>query len=480
MRKILWVPLLLGLTALIGACGGDSNSSDGSEPDEGSGTPNRYYFRLVHALPDGPPLFLQDDGVSITGGIDYHGASVVDSRALGGTSDSIEFTVDGRGPDQEVIPDILASEVPIEGNTEYTFVATGQYDAPALLAVPNPRRDRPLDGLFFQFVHAASSAGTVDVYVTSPDVALSATAPVARLAPGEFTESLPLAYQNQRVRLASPGTLDVVFDSGRLDFADDPNRDDDGIEWLIVVADSLLPGSSPVKLIAADNRGTRQILQAGAAAGLRAFHASRVFPDVDVVVGDGFEAPLAQGLQFRQRSSQVAVPAGRVSINVTPAGDPSTFFFEDTISTSPGASYQLFLAESDDGSPASFRLGGEPRSVSTESWLRFVNAAAESDFFSVYIGETADDPPNEDDRRIRDLRYGEFVDYLRLAPGTYEVTLTERFYQAEDDPADAEETITIGPFAFEALPGGVKTLVILPPTTEGGPETLEVFDDLAP
>ncbi len=479
MRKIFIVPWLLGLTALIAACGGDDSPAD-SGPDEGSGTPTRYYFRLVNVLPDGPPLFLQDDGITISATIDYHLSSPVGSRGLGGTSDSIEFTIDGRGPEEEVISDILASEFTVQGNTEYAFVATGQYDTPSLITVPNPRRDRPFDGLYFQFVHAASSADAVDVYVTGPDVDLASTAPVARLSPGDFTESLSVPYENQRVRLASPGTLDVVFDSGRLVFADDPNRNDDGTEWLIVIADNLLPASSPVKLVAADSEGSRQILQTGEAAGLRAFHASDVLPQVDVVVGDGFDAPLASGLQFGQRSAEAAVPTGRVSINVTPAGVPSTFLYENTISTNPGISYELFLAESDDGSPDSFLIGSEPRSVGTESRVRFVNAAPDSDFFSVYLGETAQDPPNEDDLRVRDLRYGRFADYLRLAPGTYQLTLTERFYEDDEDPADAEETVTIQPFEFEARPGAVTTFVILPPLTAGGPETLEVFDDLAP
>jgi hypothetical protein len=78
MLKKLNVLATLGLGAIVAACGGDSGGSS-SGPTQGSGTPNNYYFRLVNALPDGPILALQDDGVTIAGNVGYHLASVITS-----------------------------------------------------------------------------------------------------------------------------------------------------------------------------------------------------------------------------------------------------------------------------------------------------------------------------------------------------------------------------------------------------------------
>ena len=69
---------------------------------------------------------------------------------------------------------------------------------------------------------------------------------------------------------------------------------------------------------------------------------------------------------------------------------------------------------------------------------------------------------------------------MSIEPGTYQLTMTERFYESGDNANDAEETTTIGPFEFEAAVGSVTTFVILPPAEPDGPETLEIYDDLLP
>lgn len=477
MLKKFMVAATLSLVAALAGCGGGGGG--GGDPGNESGTPNRYYHRLVHVLPDGPPMALQAATTTLTATYDYSGASALMSRSLGGTSAEIAFSLDGVGPDGASIPDILASTFTVQGNTEYSFVATGQYDAPELVVVPNPRRDRPFDGLFFQFVHAATGAGPVDVYVTDPGTDLASTAPLATLGEREHTASFEVPFDDRRIRLTAPGTLDVVFDSGTLDFQEDDDDATDGLEWLITIANNLFVGGSPLKLIVSDGRQSDEFLQAGEAAALRVAHASEIFPTLDVVVGDHFASPLASALTYRERSVSGLVPAGRVSLNLTLPGEPGTFVYEDTITTGPGIEYTLFLVE-EDGRKASFLTAANPRSVSTDARVRVINLAPESEFFSVYFGETANDPPLAAERRALDLGYTGFTEYFRLPPGAYQVTMTERFYEPGESPDDAEETITIGPFGFDAPAGSVTTMVILPPGAPGGPETLEIYDDLLP
>ena len=197
------------------------------------------------------------------------------------------------------------------------------------------------------------------MYVTAPDTDLASTAPIANLDPLGYSESLEVPYENRRIRLTTPGTLEVVFDSGTLSFSDDPNQDDDGIEWLITIADNLFPGRSPVKLLASDGQFSFQFLERDEASALRVYHASEAFPVVDVVVGDAFNPPLASGLSYGERTPAALTRAGRVSLNLTAPGDPGTFVFEDTISTGTGIEHLLFLID-DEGEPSAFTTAGEP------------------------------------------------------------------------------------------------------------------------
>jgi len=478
MRKKFIVLGALGLSLILGACGGGGGGG-GDGPDQGSGTPDRYYFRLVHALSDAPTLVLKANEIAITAGIDYARASVMTSRGLGGTSATIEFALNAIAPEGQTIPDILTSQLDIEGNTEYAFVVTGQYDAPVMIPVVNPRRDRPFGGLFFQFVHAASNTGALDVYVTAPDADLASAAPFASLAPTGFSEALEIPYENRRIRLTEPGTLNVVFDSATLAFNDDPNDSTDGIEWLITIADNLFAGGSPVKLIVTDGEAAQQVLARDQQSAVRVFNASEDFPVVDVVIGDNFASPLATSLSYQERSPQGLLRAGRASLNFTEPGNPGTFVFEDTVSTGVGVEHLLFLLVDGD-TLTSLVTGGEPRSVATEAWVRFINVAPDSEFFSVYMGETDNDPPLDADRQVRDLAYTRNSGYIRLPPGTYQVRMTERFYEGDDDPDQAEETTTIGPFEYDAPAGSVKTFLIMPPEVPEGPETLVMYDDLLP
>jgi hypothetical protein len=234
-----------------------------------------------------------------------------------------------------------------------------------------------------------------------------------------------------------------------------------------------------VKLIISDGGFTEQVLEKAQASAVRVFHASEAFPVVDVVVGDAFNPPLASSLSYAQRTPTGLAQAGRVSLNFTAPGDPGTFVFEDTISTGVGIEHLIFLID-DDGQPASFSTAGEPRGVATEARLRLINVAPDSEFFSVFFSATDADPPDEEDRVLRDIEYTENSGYVSIEPGTYQARMTERSYEPGENPDNAEETTTVGPFEFEAAAGSVTTFVILPPGEPEGPETLEIYDDLLP
>lgn len=470
------IALLTVTLCLLAGCGSSSDSDPGGD----AGDADVVYLRGLNAVSNGPDLRLSVDGTALDD-VEYGAATALQRRSLGsGTTAVLNVQARAVAPGGIGLP-LADAAVTVNGDTEVGLIVTGAFPAAEVIAVPAPRRSKPVDGLYFQFAHAANAAGALDVHLTDPAVDLTATAPFARLAPGEYSDSEQVPFQAVRVRLTTSNTLDVVFDSGTLNFVDNPDSTLDGREWLVAIADNPAAGSSPLKLLMTDGKVNELRFDREAPSAVRVVLASPNAPPMDVVVGDGFALPLASALAYGGQSALAAVRAGRVSLNFTPPGDPSQFLFEHTLATAAGLQHTLFLMgpfAAVDGRVSE----ADGRSVATESRLRLVNAAPDSEFFTLYVSDELPDAgelPPATDIVGRDLRYGQMSDYLGLATGTSYLTLTERFYETDTEAPEATESITIGPLPFEALGGQVSTLLILPGQT-GATEDMLLLDDLAP
>lgn len=454
--------------AALAGCGG----SDGDGP-------GLTFVRVVNTVPDSPSLSVSADTYLLTMGLPYNTVSGFSIDSFDGDRARRELTVQPVLPGRTFGDAVLQAPVTFSRDTESTLVLTGALQDMDVLVVETPRRRRPLANVYMQFAHAATGVGALDVYVTAPGVDLASTAPLYTVAPRGSTQSVQVPFEDFVIRMTRAGTLDVVFESATVELNDNEEVTTDGSEFLMVVVDTLTPGASPVKVLAGTAQGGSILFpDVNGLSGLRVVHASPDTPAFDAVVGDNFASPIGTGLAYKDASAMAGVASGLVNLNFTVPGSTTEFVFEEEVELAPDNDHTLWLLDEYENLQAVVGPT-DRRSISTEAKVRLVHAAPDGDFFSLYLGETAQDPPDRDDRTFIDVRFGTATLYLSVLPDDYKLTLTERFYTPGDRPDDAEETITIGPLDISLQGGDVITLLVLPPETPGGPEVLEIYDDTA-
>lgn len=442
--------------------------------------PDYIWLRVMHAMPDAPAVRTDFESYVFRRSLDF-GASTseVGQSLLSGSGGTARLTAEYFGPGNQVAGLLLELDVPVAVDTISTVILAGAFDAPQPMVVSSPRRNRPLGALHFQFAHATPALGALDVYVTAPETELSATAPFTSIQPLGHSASLEAPFGELRIRLTLAGTLDVVMDSGELNFAEQAGSTGPGAEWLFAVAPSIAPGPSAVQLIGSSGRSSITVNDAGTEAALRGYHALGGTAAVDLVALTEPETTLLSGLEFGARSPLVPLPGEELDIEFRLTAQPEEVVASQTFPFLNAAEYALFLA-GPVATPRILAVETRSRSIASQARLRFAHLASGSDFFSVYLADTEEEPPSDDNRILLDLRDGQVLDYLPIEPGDYFVTFTRRFYENPADAATAEETVVFGPVALQLVGGDVYTYVIFAPEVEGDPETITQFDDRLP
>jgi hypothetical protein len=464
MRKI-----LVGLTAAIllaalPACSG------------GNG-PDYTWLRTMHAVPDAPVLRARFENYVFLERMLF-GTSTQEriQSLLEENGTSTVLTLDYVTPDNSFGDQLLALEVPVAIDSISTVVLAGTFDNIQPIIVLQPRRARPLDRLYFQFVHASPELGALDVYVTTPEVELTATAPVATVQPLGHSDSLEAPFGPIRIRLTQSGTLDVVMDSGEIEFAAVEDTTGPGAEWLFAITPSVAAGPSPVFLLANSGRSSRSLFDADTPALTRAIHAAAGVGLVDLeALTDPVEV-LVDDLPFGARSALVPVPEGSIALAFRAADAPEEPLATAALTSVRGAEYVAALIDAESGGAFVLETVNS-RSVITEARFRFAHLAAAGDLVSVYLTTSEEEPPSLENRVFFNQSPGLFSPQLTVTPGEYFITLTTR---PVDDPANDEDPVLLGPVSLPLEGGDVFTLALFPAAVEGEPETLQIFDETIP
>jgi hypothetical protein len=484
MRQLLARLVAVALILSTTACG----SGDG---------PDFIWLRAMNAMSDSPTMRVSYENYVFRRDLPFGNLTDEGGESLLSSSGSTaRLTLDYFQPRGELGGAILELDVPVEKDATSTVIFAGNFDAPQPITIVSPRLKRPLPSLTFQFAHAALDLGAVDVYVTAPDTALSATAPlVAGLQPRAHSGALEVPFGATRIRLTPAGTLDVLMDSGELEFPELEAATGPGAQWLFAITPSTASGPSPVFLTGSPGRASFRFFDAGTPAALRILHAVADAPAVDVfaveeIAAEGdeeaepetIETVLYQGLEYRVRSPLVPAPTEEFTLAFRLAevaeGEEGDIASVD-VNLARAAEYSVFLI---DGLEApGLRIDDQPtRSVVTEARLRFAHLVPEGKFYSIYLTESEDQPFLEGDRMIRDLRFGIVASNVVRPPGEYFITFTERFFEDQADAPDAVETAFFGPVPLELVGGDVLTFAVFEPENEGEPSLVQIFDDLQP
>ena len=447
----------------------------------GSGDgPEFIWFRVMHAMPDSPNLRITYEDYVFRRSVGY-GTSTTEGgeSLLSRTGPTARLTAEYFEAGGSLSDTWLNLDVPVEKDHTSTVVFAGGFDDPQTITVVSPRLERPLGAMHVQFVHAALDHGPLDIYVTAPDTELTSTAPLATLQPRSHTGILEIPFGETRIRLTPAGSLDVLMDSGEVDFPESEAPTGPGMQWLFAIAPSVVPGPSPLLLMGSTGRDTFRFRNAGTPATLRAMHALPDTPPVDVVIAATTPITLFTGLEYGTRTPLLAAPLGDVPVAFREVGEDGEVIATRTAAFDVAQQYSAFLIGPLE-EPTILFDGSQARSVVTEAKFRFANLAPDSQFFSVYQTRTADETRSASNLLIRDLRFGVSTGHIVRTPGDYFLTITKRFYENQEDAATAPDTVVFGPMPLELVGGDVFTWAILAPQNEGEPEVLLQFDDRDP
>lgn len=464
MRRFLARIALVGLLAGLASCGG----GDG---------PTYTWLRALHAVPDAPALrvsfadFVFRENVvfgTVTG---ERGESLLDD-----TGTSTRMTVEYFDWEGAAAGTLLELDAPVAADSITTVFVTGSFDTPEPMFVVSPRRDRPLDRLYFQFAHADPGQDALDVYVTAPDTDLASTAPFATIAPLAHSDSIEVPFGATRIRLTRAGTLDVVLDSGELDFAESELPTGPGAEWLFGVAPSVAGGASPVFLLGSSGRSSVTIFDVGTAPLIRAVHGAAAVDLVDFEVLTEPAQVLVDDLGFGQRSPLVPAPEGEVVFGFRANAAPEEPIASAIGTPLRGTEFLAALIDSETGGEMLLEQS-RLRSVVTEGRLRLAHLSADGDLVSLHLTAGEDEPLSADTRVLFNWPPGLISSHFSVEPGEYFLSITTR---PVDDPANETDPVLVGPVPIDLTGGTVVTLTLFPPLVEGEPETLQVYDDRLP
>lgn len=447
----------------------------------GSGDgPEYIWFRVMHTMPDSPNLRITYEDYVFRQSVAYATSTAEGGESLlSGAGPTAHLTATYFEADGSLGDTLLSLDVPVEKDHSSTVVFAGGFDDPQAITVVSPRLERPLGAMHVQFVHAALDQGALDVYVTAPDTELTSTAPLTTLQPRDHSGILEIPFGESRIRLTPAGSLDVLMDSGELDFPETEAATGPGMQWLFAIAPSVVPGPSPLFLLGSTGRDSFRFRDAGTPATLRAMHALPDTPPVDVVIAATTPITLFADLEYGSRTPLLAAPLGNVPLAFRESGEGGQQLATETSEFSAAQQTSAFLIGPSE-EPGILFNGSQGRSVVTEAKLRFANLAPDSQFFSVYQTSTADETRDASNRLLRDLRFGVASGHIVRTPGDYFLTITQRFFENQEDAADAPETVVFGPMPLELVGGDVFTWAILAPQNEGEPEVLLQFDDRDP
>jgi hypothetical protein len=463
MRKILAGLVTAVLLAALPGCTGDG--------------PDYTWLRAFHAVPDAPNMRVTFDDFVFREDLSFGNTTLERIQSLlKENGDSARFTAEFFAANGTTGGVLATLDVPIATDSISTVVLGGRFDDLQPVVVQTPRRPRPLGSLYFQFVHAAPAIDAVDVYVTLTDVELSATAPLTSVEPLGYSPSLEVPFGALRIRLTVSGTLDAIYDSGELQFDESTLDSGPGLEWLFAVTESVVAGPSPVFLLGDSGRSSAALLDVGTPATTRAIHAIPALGAVDLEALTEPPETLLEGLEFAQRSAQIAVPVGEYALAFRAPEAPEEPLASIDVATARGQESLAVLIAGEAGETI-LSTPTLARSVASEARLRFAHLAPEGDLVSVYLATSADEAPSSANLLLFNRPPGSFIGHLAVEPGTYFLSMTTR---PVSDPSDPTDPVLLGPVELELAAGDVITLALFAPEVEGEPETLQILDDTLP
>ncbi|MBT8108617.1 MAG: DUF4397 domain-containing protein [Gammaproteobacteria bacterium] len=448
----------------------DAGEVTASEIVDCAATPT---LRALHASPDAPAVNIWVDGVPALPGVDYTmGSGFVPMAEENNIQ--VEAIIPGVDTADRIVID---ADLQFDYSTETTVIATRNLadneGVPFPLIITNPSDERITQGYFrAQVVHAAPSAGDVDVYVTALGADLDGSAPVNGAGtPLEFeksTERLEVPEGGYQIRITEAGNADnVVFDTGDMTPVTLPA----GADLMIVAVENTGPGAAPVKLIVLDGQTADTVIyDAATPASVVAVHLSPDAPAVDILA-DVTATPEVEAITLVENVSflefcDISVPApGEYTINVALNDGGVIAYTFDPLSFAKGdealAIVSGLATPGLDPALTDITLPGNTRSVVTETKLRITHSSPSTPAVDVKIVERGAGFGGDPVYLAEGVTFGLDTTQLSVPTGNYDAYVA---LAGAAEPAISVE----GLLDFT----GGEVLDIIARDGEGGPELL--------
>jgi hypothetical protein len=431
MRRIL---LLSGCLAavLISGC------SDGSAFPEATG---KGSIRAINAISTSPTiLFLIEERT-----IDNMAYKSATSKAA---YDDLEYTFnfDSLLPGTIETTRIASRTVQIVKDVEYTFVVSGDLQAPTITLWERPEREFVEGGTVLEasFGHMSPVLGDVDIFLADPAIAPAAGNEVGTLTPGDELPPMDIQAGDYVLTITTAGMPgDTLFTSDILSL-----NAASTLQFMIFDTDGNDRGPVSVRLFDTVSGGAIALVDPLFPPTIRFLHASQDLGVVDIFIDDPLTTPTLEDQDFRGISDEIEVSVGELPITYTAFDNIGTILMQENITMFAGTRIDYYVV-GEGASPISIVALPDRRSVETLAKVTVVYTETNHDPLDLYIIETgldiADFPA-----RFSGMVAGQNTPLTQLPEGSYDLYLT----------VAGEKTVVAGPVLLDVALGDVVTAIV--------------------
>lgn len=436
-------------------------------------------LRVIHASSDAPPVDVKLNNAVTSAALDYPSSTGFVSIDAGTYDVAIDAIVPGGS-----LEVITVNDIDFEKDQRYTVVAIDDTANIGELIAEETASTPASNEVGISVLHAATSAGNVDVYVTAPGVALSSVNANFTFDFKGQVDAGVLPAGEYQIRVTGNGSKVPVYDSGTVDLSSF------GGQKLLLLAvnttNSTKQLASPVKIMAYTDSAQVELLDTATNVGARVVHLS---PDAGTAASGPVEvfasssslttSPVELITSFSYTDtvpgvdSFVDVPAGDYIFDVFPdgAGIGSSVHTSPSLSLATGMEYTVIATGYVLTSPAFSLLATQDdnRSIVTQASVKVVHAAPAVGTVDVFVtpaGQftTADvENGSAGAPLLDDFTFTNISDYVNVTPGDYDIRVV------------AGGTVAINVEGFNLAAGSVSTVIAREPIDAGVPSDFNVI-----
>ncbi len=431
---------LLVACSLLTSCGDDEGFTSAPIPSA--------RLTVVNAIPDSPGLRVVTNNIS--GGTIAFGQATPITNVLPQIPLDFRVSFLATNIDQTVVE----QELNLDIGFSQTVLLTGTFAAPVVNNIIDPPFDFA-DGTTdtrIRFLNATSNIASATVNLINPN-GTDQSISITNGQPTGFTTTT--AGANVQIEVTDTSTNAVLWRSGEFTLSAAATR-------TIVLIDYFGPGPETVRMVSVNDPSLTQLfLEEPLNAGIRfANHAADKGP-LDFYVDDVLTTTLA----FNEVSDFFTLTAAEVAITITPSGDSTTEFSNQTRTLFPGFFHTLQIAANADGTTVGTNLYGEQRqpiaNLATVNITKLAPGIANLDVYFQNRGEGVNGTP--EGTRLADFSSGS----ITLFPQDYDLYVTE----------PGSTNVLVGPVPITLESRGIYTVHIVDGVGGGLPLTVQLLDD---